>query len=94
MSRHNLVQQTKHILLQYICNSTDDLLRDICNDIQNNPDWIVNSALDGIQRARQPGYAFISDHILLEVMNRNTLTSLDNHQITYSTLLPIINHAT
>ena len=29
-------------------------------------EWRVSSTVEGIQRARQPGYAFIADHILLE----------------------------
>ena len=43
------------------------MLRDICRDIKHNDDWVVESTDDGIHRAREPGYAFISDHILLEV---------------------------
>ena len=44
-------------------------MREICKDVEYNPSWVVKDALAGIARARQPGYAFISDHILLEVLH-------------------------
>jgi len=34
---------------QYICGSSDELLRDICRDItEYNPDWIVENTYKGI----------------------------------------------
>ena len=35
--------------------------------MEYNPEWIVETTYDGIEKARQPGYGFIADHILLEV---------------------------
>ena len=35
--------------VQYICGSSDELLRDICRDItEYNPDWIVENTYKGI----------------------------------------------
>lgn len=52
----------------YFCSSSDKLMVNICNDINDDAhsDWRVASTKDGITRAREPGYAFIADHILLE----------------------------
>ncbi|CBY11076.1 unnamed protein product [Oikopleura dioica] len=51
---------------RYFCHSTDEILKNICRDVTEADQWTVGNTKEGLRRAREENYAFISDHILLE----------------------------